>query len=191
VSEETAQNEVQDVPASEEAQIEAVPQKKPSKIERKRQQIFQERMQRHLNQGKTSEQAFAALQKEDYERLPVDAKVKRLEGILLGTLQRLANDISALRTNQTYLADAMNVNFKGFEKMLRHLGVDDATQKKFMAEAEAELKAEWEAREAARAAAAKQAQEEATKQEIAETVDEPAPAGQVAPVPEGATVFGG
>ena len=177
-------NDVQSIP--DDADVNQVQQKRPTKLELKRQQIFQERMQRHIAAGKTPEQAFAAVQKEDYERLPVADKVKRLEGLLFGNIQGLAKDLSLLKQNQTSLADVMDVNFRAFEKMLTKLGLPAEEQRKLFEEAEAEVKAELDARRAAIEANQKLATEEDEKKELAASVDQPG----TPVVPDGAAVFG-
>lgn len=151
---------------------------KSTKIDQKKQQILVDRMRRHIAAGKTMEQAFAAIQREDYERLPLTDKVKRLEGMLVGNIRGVAQDISTLRQNEKTLADVLDVNFRGFEKMVTRLGLPVEEQRKLLTEAEAEIKAEWAA------------QEEAKKeQQLKKEIDEPA--REVLKPPEGATVFGG
>ena len=163
---------------------------KLSKIQEKKQRIFQDRMQRHIAAGKTPEQAFAAINREDYDKLPLDQKIKRLEGMFIGNIQGLARDLATLKQNEVNLADVMDVNFRAFEKMLVKLGLGVAEQRQLLIEAEAEVRAEMEARKVAEAAAQKQATEDAKKGELAASIDQPAPEGAPAQMPEGASVFG-
>lgn len=118
------------------------PKSKVSKIDLKRQKIYQERMQRHIAKGKTPEQANEAIRREDYERLPPNEKINRLERALVGNFQAIAQDIAVLKDNQNSLADVMDVNFRAFEKMLLKLGVPVEEQKAMLQAAEAEIRAE-------------------------------------------------
>lgn len=154
----------------------------PSKADLKRQQIFQERMQRLVGKGLSPQQAVERIQREDYERLPPNEKIKRLEGAIVGNFQAVARDVHMLRANETSLADIMDVNFRAFEKMLVKLGLPVEEQRKLLVEAEAEIKAEQAARQAQEAAA----QEQANQQAVQASIDVPGPQE----LPEGATVFG-
>lgn len=138
------ENVAQDIPEHGEPTLVDPPKisSKVSKIDQKRQQIFRDRMERFIAKGMTPEQAVEAIQREDYERLPVPDKIKRLEGALIGNLQAIAGDMSNLRKNQTDLADAMDVNFRGFEKILAKLGVSVEDQRAMLKEAEDEIGAE-------------------------------------------------
>lgn len=161
--------------------------RKPTKQELKRQQIFMDRIKRHMAKGLTFQDAQRAIQKEDYDRMPIAEKVKRLENILAMNLHGMYQDIKLVKSNQDVLADAMDVNFKGFEKILKKLGVSDEERKQLMDEAEAEFKAEREA--AIVAAEAKQAKqtEDMQKQEVVDQVDQPGEAQE----PADADTFGG
>ena len=138
------ENVAQDIPAPDQPTLVDAPKvaNKPSKIDQKRQKIFQDRMKRFMSKGMTPEQAINAMQREDYERLPADAKVRRLESALVGNFQQVARDIGLLRQNQNDLADVMDVNFRAFEKMLIKLGVASEDQKALLKEAEDEIRAE-------------------------------------------------
>lgn len=169
-------------------EIEEAPQalnepKKPTKLELKRQQITQERIQRKMTSGMSFEAAVAAVQREDYENLSPAEKIKRLEAAIISNLQKLARDISLLSDNQRDLADVMDVNFRAFEKMLAKVGLAPDAQHALMEEAAAEVQAEREARVRKQQAD----QEEAKKRALAEEVDAPG----TTEIPEGATVFGG
>lgn len=165
---------IQEVPES--AELLNRPERKASKLELKKQQIMQDRVQRHMANGLTLEQAIQKIQREDYDQLPIDSKLKRLEGMLVGNVQGIAKDITLLRQNQTELADVLDVNFRAFEKILAKMGIPVEDQRTILAEAEAEWKAEQKA-----------SKEEAAKKEVAANVDK---AGEAA-MPNGATVFGG
>lgn len=141
--ESVAQNtpEMPDVP--EQATLVDPPVKsKVSKIDQKRQRIFQERMQRFMSKGMNPQQAIEAMQREDYDRLPPNEKIRKLEGAIVGNFQAIARDIGILKQNQNDLADVMDVNFRAFEKMLKKLGVEVEDQKALLKEAEDEIRAE-------------------------------------------------
>lgn len=120
-----------------------------SKLEQKRQQIFNDRIQRYMGQGMSQQDAIARVQREDWERTPAEEKLKRFEGILFGNIEGLAKDMTLLKQNQEMLANIMDVNFKAFDKVLRKLGVSEEEQKKFVDEAIQEVHAEQQARKAA------------------------------------------
>lgn len=164
-----------------------VPPQKLSKADLKRQEIFRQRMARLMSKGMNEQQAFERIQREDYERLPVIERVKKLEGAFMGNVQAIARDIHLLRQNESALADVMDVNFRAFEKMLVKLGLPVEEQRKLLVEAEAEIRAEREAAEAARQAAQAQQQEQAAQETVQEAVDVPG----TPEIPEGATVHGG
>jgi hypothetical protein len=138
------ENVAQDIPAPDQPTLVDAPKviNKPSKIDQKRQKIFQDRMKRFMSKGMTPEQAISAMQREDYDRLPPDQKIRRLESALVGNFQQVARDIGLLRQNQNDLADVMDVNFRAFEKMLIKLGVPSEDQKALLKEAEDEIRAE-------------------------------------------------
>jgi uncharacterized protein YoaH (UPF0181 family) len=147
--------------------------KAPSKMEQKRQQIFIDRIRRHMAAGMTQEQAVAAIAKEDYERLPVDAKLARIEKVFSNAHAGLANDLNQVHANQVDLADTMDVNFRAFGKMLERLGLKPEDQKACFDAAAAEINAEQAA---------------AKKEHLQASIDT---GGDEAPaVPEGATVQG-
>ena len=156
MSEDNVAQELPEMPAvPETATLVDPPKSKVSKIDLKRQKIFQDRMKRFLAKGLTVEQAVDAIQREDYDRLPPDAKIKKLEGALIGNFQQIARDITLLKQNEDSLADVMDVNFRAFGKMLSKLGLSVEDQQAIFKEAETEFKAE---REAAAAAAKAEAE---------------------------------
>lgn len=183
----TTETAVSEQPQAE-APAPAQPEKRPSKNDLKRQQIFQDRMKRHMGKGMNAQQAYLAIQKEDYERLPITEKMKRLEATMMGGLQSLAQELANLQHNDQVLADAMDANFRAITKIFVKLNVPQEEQAKLLIECDAEIKAERKAKAEARAAAAKKAQEVAEKKEV---VAEVGKAGEPAPPPEGATEFGG
>jgi hypothetical protein len=147
--------------------------RQPTKLEMKRQQIFVDRMKRHMANGLDQRAAAAAIAREDYERLPVDQKLSRIERVFSQAHQGLATDVQKVHSNQVDLADTMDVNFRAFGKMLEKLGLKGEDQKACFDEAVAELTAEHKAAESAEVAA---------QVETAGEAPEPA---------EGSTVFGG
>lgn len=158
--------------------------RKPSKADLKRQQIFLDRMKRKVNEGLTVQQAAQAIAQEDYDRLPIEQKMRNLESTVAGVANGFRQDCLRLEQNDRILADSMDVNFRAFQLILRKLGVSDEDQKAAVKTAVEEIKAERAAREAAAAAAA-EAQEKKTATEGADVAGEPPPP------PEEATSFGG
>lgn len=159
------------------------PEPKKSKVDLKREEIFRDRMKRHINAGKTPEQAYAAIQKEDYDRMPAGEKLELMRRSFAASLENVSRDLAMLHENQKDLADVMDVNFRAFAKMLVKLGVTETEQVVLTKEVEEEIRAEREAFQAKRKAEAEAAQ----KAELSKQVDQ---AGEVK-VPEGAQVFGG
>lgn len=178
-----SENAVQEAPET----ATPVEPRKLSKADLKRQRIFQERMQRHIAAGKTPEQAYEAIQREDYERLPLDKKLEIMRRSFAQSLENISNDIAKLHDNQKDLADVMDVNFRAFEALLGTLGVSTEKMKEALKAAEAEVRGERDAQRAQKEQEVKSAKEQAEKEELAESVDQPG----TPTVPEGATVFGG
>jgi hypothetical protein len=134
-----------------------------------------------MSYGKTAEEAALLIAKEDYERLPVPEKIKRLEKLLANNIKGMVGDLQILRGNQENLADTMEVNFRGFSKMLARLGLAEEDQKACMDEAEAEFAAERQP-ETVEAPPA-----EVTEETLPNVVDQSGDADE----PEEATTFGG
>ena len=163
---------------------------KVSNINKKREQIMRERMQRHINSGKTPQQAWEAVQREDYEKLPLDKKFERVEKLVARNAHVVATDLGAVRENQNILSDALDVNFRAFEMMLVELGMPIEKQKEFMKKAEEEIAAVRRMQEEERARQAAQTKAAVEKAEVEKSIDQPAPEGEEAKLPDGATVFG-
>jgi hypothetical protein len=161
---------------------------KLSKMQQQKQKIFRDRMQRLTSKGMTPQQAYVALQKEDYERLPVTEKMKRLEATMIGAIQQLGHELQMLQQNDQIIADAMDANFRAITKILTKLGVSAEEQGKLLAESENEIKADRQAKFDARKAEMEKQHEEAKKAEI---VKEAPKSGEPEPAPEDATTFGG
>jgi len=183
--------------------------KKLSKLDEKRQRIFQERMQRHMGKGLTQEQAFRAIQKEDYDALPLDKKFQRLEHMVSSALQNFAEEIMNLSQGQNAIGDAFDINYRAISKMFEKVGLPLKDHAEFMKLAQEEhievRKKAIEAQQAAQKAAMESQQAEAKKaQETSEgaTIEKELKAaeskkivgGEAPPestLPTEATVFGG
>jgi hypothetical protein len=169
--------------------------KRPSKLEAKKNQIFQDRVKRKMGEGKTEAEAIQSVLREDYDRLPVADKLKRVEAVLQrheGAIAGIARGFQAdalrLEQNDTSLADSMDTNFRAFQRILRKLGVSDEDQKQAVVEAREEIAAELMARATAAEVKKAQAVEEEKKKEVAADVDV---AGEPPSPPTEATDFGG
>lgn len=182
--------------------------KKPNKIDLKKQQIFIDRLKRKLTEKdkdgkpKTQQQCLAEMNQEDYDRLPTDQKLRRLEANFGGFARQNSNDMQNLRRNDGAIADAFDINYTAIKKMFTLLGLTDEQQKTCVIEAESEFKAARQAKIDADAQAAaerfqkaKEADEqrrmeiEAAKKPAEIAKDEPA---AVDPhIADGATVFQG
>jgi hypothetical protein len=179
--------------------------KQPNKIELKRQQIFIDRLKRKMGEPtkdgktKTQQQALAEIANEDYERLPADKKIKRLESIIAGITKQLGQDLGGLHRNDAAIADAFDINYRGLSKMFRHLGITDEQEKAFMKEAQAEFARDRQAKlEAELKASAEKMHKAKEADEKAKMEAEASKTGSAEPnkeekthVEEGATVFGG
>jgi hypothetical protein len=168
----------------------AEPPAKPkmSKIDMKRRQIYMDRRNRKMKEGVPENLVDQVLAREDYERLPAEAKIQRLESMVRGVFDQIFMDVRALRKNDSVIAEAMDVNFRALGKALVKLGVGPDDQRALMQEAHDEIKAEQLAKEAAKAAA----QEKVIAEEVLKKEDHQGEA-PTTPVetPEGATSFGG
>jgi hypothetical protein len=168
--------------------------RKPSKHEMRMAQRFQERLQRLMNRGMSQQQALLAIQREDYEALPPEKKIKRLEGIIKSIAERLGQDITNLRYNDNELGDAMDVNFMAFSEMLVKLGISREEQDLFVKTAQATMAARRASELEQQKAAAEAAQKAAAAKNEAASVEEEAKVDDAAGtphVPEEATTFGG
>jgi DNA-binding transcriptional MerR regulator len=158
--------------------------KQLSKMDIKRQQIYAERRKRHINNGVPAEKVGEVMAKEDFERLPID---KRVQMMIAGSTQSLAQEIINLQYNDSILATAMDVNFRALKKAFDRLGVSSEQLTQCLTEARAEVQSEMEEK-------AKKAREEATEspEAVREAVEDIADkAGKPAEAPPEATVFGG
>ena len=178
-------------------QIPTPEQRKISNIQHKRQQQFQERLRRTMNQHKCDEQkAFQIMQQEDYDRMSPDQKVRRLESLVGQSMQRLAEDINRLEHNHYAIADAFDINYRAVSKMLIKLGIPLEEHARFMKESQdealAEHKAKVEQQRLIQEAAAKKQQEAQEKIRMEAELGKNKPVeAKGAELPKDATVFGG
>ena len=164
---------------------------KPTKLELKRRQIIQERIQRHMGKGLTEQQAVQAIQQEDFDAMPLDKKFSKLEDYVLRGLQDLANNITNIQQNQEIIASACDTNFQAIHKLFEKLGIPHVEQQAFLVEARKEV---TEARQRMR-----KAQLEAIEQKKVELGVTTRTASLVVPdvnvdgaeLPKEATIFGG
>lgn len=159
--------------------------RKPTKMELKRAQLFQERINRKVNKGMTKEQAFAAVQKEDHENQPLATRVQKIEHVLTGAFKEISQEMQSLRHNDGIISEAFDVNYRAIAKMFALLGIDKDKQKSIVEDCVREMNE-------ARAMAQKAQQEAAEQSKVMEEVKGPAKIDVPAPAapPEGATVFG-
>jgi DNA-binding transcriptional MerR regulator len=121
-------------------------QQRPNKIEEKRAKIYADRRARALGRGIPEAQVDEMLAKEDFDRLPVDEKLRRTTGAIVSDLQRLQAGINNLRQNDGVLAESMDVNFRALSKILVKLGITVEEQREIMNLSVAEIQAENQAR---------------------------------------------
>jgi hypothetical protein len=146
--------------------------KKPSKFDQKRQQIALDRLRRKMNElgpdgkQKTPQQAMAEIQREDYERMPADKKIARLENIISSMSRQFAADMQNLRRNDGAIADAFDINYRAIGVMMEKLGISYEDQKTINEQATAAFAADRQAKVEAEAQAA------AEKMQKAKEVDE-------------------
>ncbi len=133
---------------------------KLDKMQMKRNQIFMERVRRHINAGMTQEQAIQAIAKEDYAKMPLDQKILRLENMLKGMAKQFSMDNLNLRRNDGAIADAFDINYRAISKMFRMLGLTPEQEKQCSLEAQEEFNKD---RQNKLDAEAKKAQEEVLK----------------------------
>ena len=169
--------------------------KKMSKIDEKRQRILMERLQRKMGGGMSREQAIMAIQKEDFDSLPLDKKFARLESVVANSLRGLSQEVMNLSQGHMAIADAFDINYRAIQKLFAKLGIPAEEQKVFIDEAQKEVIEErkkiLEARHAqlqSERDAAEKARIEAEAKPAEKQVAEPAPEGSE--IPKEATVFG-
>lgn len=164
--------------------------KKLSKREQKKQLQYFERRQRFINAGVPEKEVDMKIAREDYDALPTDKKLKRLENMVQGLAAGVAQDITHIMDNQRIMADTYDINVRVIKKLLGRLGIEPAMFDEAISEVEVEWKAEQEALEKARKdhqerERVEQAIQASTEQE--ETLHEHP--GQE--IPDAATAFGG
>ena len=112
--------------------------RKPNKMDQKRQQIFVDRIKRHMGNGLTQDQALQAVQREDYERMPVEKKLARLETMISQSFQRLGQEVMHLSQEHMAIGDAFDINYRSIQKMFIKLGLSAEDQKVLIEEAQKE-----------------------------------------------------
>ena len=112
---------------------------KMTKLQEKQVKAHMERRQRLINKGVPKEKVDMYIAQEDYEKMPLEKKVKRLEQIIQGTFQNFALELHNLRYNDGVLADSMDLNFKAFAKMLVKMGMPLEDHRAFIEEAQREI----------------------------------------------------
>jgi hypothetical protein len=178
-------------------------QKKAKKMAARRDELKEKLSKSGLPEEAIAEHVETILQREEYDKLPLDQKVARLEAMVVRGFQGIANEMRNLQHNDFELADAMDVNFRGLGKVLAQLGVSPEDQQKIMEAARADIEKERadqaEAQRKAQAAAQAVTQAETTlakavegvaeKRAVEKEIDKP---GESSEPPAGeATVFGG
>lgn len=160
-------------------------QRRLTKLDQKRMQIYQQRRDRLISAGVPPEQVDEKIEDEDYARLPTETKLRRMDTAFGSAIRQLSKEMQDLKHNDVILADALDVNFRSIAKMMDKLGISREEQQKFLAEAKEDMARELEARQRA----ADQAQREGhAPAELEESVTQ---AGEPLPPPDGATVFEG
>ena len=133
------------------------PRRQPNANEMRQQKQFEERVRRTMNQFKlTQEQAIKKIQEDDWNDMPLDKKVKRMEALLGNLARQVGGDINTLRSNDAEIADAMDINLRAFTLMLEKLGITIEEQNKFLAQAKLEIQADQAAKAAAQEGATHQ-----------------------------------
>ncbi len=146
--------------------------------------------------GLSDEQMAARLAREQYLKLPIDQKIRKLEQFISASVAKLGEEMVNLRHNDQVIADAMDVNFRAMSKLMTKLGVSPEEQGKVLEEAQQEVADNLAARanlrrEAMLKAVPPVAQEEITAEEAKALLDKPRDPGEEPILPEGAAVFGG
>lgn len=150
---------------------------KVGNIDKKRQQILIERIKRKINTGLTQEQALTEIRKEDYNKLPVEKKIRILEQFVAKIFKSISKDIEILMRNDNSIGQSFEINYNAIGKMFKEVGISEERQ----IEVNKECLEEFSAKEAAQ-------KKTSMIQEPPNEKDQP---NEVAYVEEGATVFGG
>lgn len=177
-------------------------QRKLSKIDLKRMEQYQARRKRLLGQGVAEDKVDQVIAEEDYKALPIEQKFERFAMSTNQSFHLFGQDVNALQHNIQVTADAVDVNSKAIAMIFEKLGISLEQQKEIVKEATELVNKEREERRLAlqkkreEEAKMRQAMEEGPVAEAAlrkaegkpDLVDQP---GEPAPIPEGATEFGG
>lgn len=171
---------------------------------KKSQKQLQDR-EKLLKAGVPEDEVERVLAQQEYQSLPVDKRLQRLEQMMAGgfselleqyhkaikNTEGLAGDVQRLSENDRDIADVLDINFRAFSKALVSLGCSPEQQKGLMEEAQKEIDAELAERAARKAEIEKFQIDRDAVHLVKEAVEAPSTKPEETPLPDGATVFGG
>lgn len=164
-------------------------------FDKKRIKKMEARVKELTDGGMTEDEAHVRLAREQYEALPVDQKIRRLEQMVSQSVAKLGEEMINLRHNDQVIADALDINFRAMAKALVKAGVSHDDQAAIFATAQEEIANEMAARANAQRAAlpipVPAEPVELTEAQAQAIIDKPADVQEEPILPEGAAVFGG
>lgn len=123
--------------------------------------------------------ALRAIDRENYERLPAEKKILRLERMVSQMTQGIMGDLQALRHNDRIITEVFDVNLRSISLMFEHLGITKAKQAEILTQVQMEIEQERI-----------QSQQKQASEALTEEVDaEPGTEDELLDPPEEATEF--
>lgn len=125
------------------------------KFIQKRMKNLEKRKKELKDKGLSDEEVEQTLAREEYESLPINEKVTRLERMVAETTQNFAKEINNLFYNDQLVADYMDINMRSVARIFAKLNVSVEEQKKITMEVQEELENERKAKKTEEEASAK------------------------------------
>ena len=159
----------------------------PTKLEKKTNKKREEKKRQLLKQGVPENQIEGVLSRWEYENLPIDQKMTRIEGLVASGFNQIGKDMMALEHNDRQFSDAFDINHRAMSKMFEKLGLSKEDQAEFLQQSHAEVAEEHKQILERGIEEAKQKADSAEKKTIEDGANTKASEGS--DIPEGATVF--
>lgn len=163
-----------------------------AKFDAKKARKREKREQDLVALGVAPDRAKQVIARREYDAAPLAERLRRLEQMTAGAIQGIAEDLNALKHNDSAISEAIDINFRAFSKALEKIGVTGEQQRQLVEEAKMEIDAELAVRDAqAQAAAEAEQKAQIDAQEKAQVTAAVDVAGDTPPPHEDAVVFGG
>lgn len=100
------------------------------------------RIQELVATGLSEEQAYAQVDEEEFDKLPIDRKLlgvrrafQHLQNLFASTVKSINNDVNSLVENDSLIAGSMDINFLAIGMALADLGISDQKQSEYLSRA--------------------------------------------------------